>query len=111
MRGEGTKELLDAVWKLLGTLPPAEKIPSDEFAFEEEDTWQFEIFCDENGAFVVTGGLVDLLCRNVVLNNPDSMAYFQRMLKTRGVFKALEERGCQEGDTVVVGDVEFEYIP
>ena len=110
VRGEGTKELLGKVWSLLETLPPAEKIPSDEFAFEEEDTWQFEIFRDENGAYVVTGGLVDLLCRNVVLNNPDSMAYFQRMLKTRGVFKALADMGCKEGDTVVVGEVEFEYV-
>ena len=111
LSGEGTKELLDKVWALLQTLPPAERIPSDEFAFEEEDTWQFEIFRDEAGAYVVVGGLVDLLCRNVVLNNPDSMQYFQRMLKTRGVFKALQSMGCKEGDTVVVGDVEFEFIP
>lgn len=111
LSGEGTKELLDKVWALLQTLPPAERIPSDEFAFEEEDTWQFEIFRDEEGAYVVVGGLVDLLCRNVVLNNPDSMQYFQRMLKTRGVFKALQSMGCKEGDTVVVGDVEFEFIP
>ena len=111
LTGEGTKALLDAVWALLVTLPPAEKIASDEFAFEEEDTWQFEIFRDEEGAFVVVGGLVDLLCRNVVLNNPDSMQYFQRMLKTRGVFQSLAKMGAKEGDTVVVGDVEFEFIP
>lgn len=111
VRGEGTAELLDAIWRLLQTLPPAEKIPSDEFAFEEEDTRQFDIARDGGGAFVVTGGLVDLLCRNVVLNNPDSMAYFHRMLKTRGVFKALADMGCKEGDTVIVGDVEFDYIP
>ena len=71
---------------------------------------QFEIFKDENGAFVVVGGLVDMLCRNVVLSNPDSMAYFQRTLKNRGVFKALEKAGCAAGDTVVVGEVEFDYI-
>ena len=111
LTGEGTKALLDAVWALLVTLPPAEKIASDEFAFEEEDTWQFEIFRDEEGAFVVVGGLVDLLCRNVVHNNPDSMQYFQRMLKTRGVFQSLAKMGAKEGDTVVVGDVEFEFIP
>ena len=33
------------------------------------------------------------------------------MLKTRGVFKALQGMGCKEGDTVVVGDVEFEFVP
>jgi len=39
------------------------------------------------------------------------MAYFHRMLKSRGVFKSLGNMGCKEGDTVIVGDVEFDYIP
>ena len=52
-----------------------------------------------------------MLCRNVVLDKPESMAYFQRTLKRNGVFKELEKQGCKEGDTVVVGDVEFEYVP
>ena len=110
LSGEGAAALLTGIWSLLETLPPAEKIASDEFAFEEADNSQFEIFVDENGAYVVVGGLVDMLCRNVVLNNPDSMAYFQRTLKNRGVFKELEKMGCKAGDTVVVGDVEFDYI-
>ena len=108
--GEGLEELLGALCELLSELPPAERIPADEFDFEETDNTQFEIYRDENGAFVVVGGLVDLLCRNVVLSNPDSMAYFQRVLKLRGVFKELAKCGCAQGDTVVVGDVEFEYI-
>ncbi len=110
IRGEGTDALLAAVAAKLKELPPAERIPADEFEFEEADRTQFEIFVDENGAYVVVGGLVDMLCRNVVLNNPDSMNYFQRVLKLRGVFKELEERGCKAGDTVIVGEVEFEYV-
>ncbi len=110
IRGEGTDHLIAALFDRLAVLPPAERIPADEFVFEEADNTQFEIYLDENGEFVVIGGLVDLLCRNVVLNNPDSMNYFQRVLKLRGVFKALAEMGCKTGDTVVVGDVEFEYV-
>ena len=110
LSGEGTEELVKAIVERLKELPPAEKIPSDEFAFEETDNAQFEIFVDENGAYVIVGGLVDMLCRNVVLNNPDSMNYFQRTLKNRGVFKALEKMGCKPGDTVIVGDVEFDYV-
>ncbi len=110
VRGEGTKELLRAIDEKLKTLPPAERIPADEFVLEEGESLDFEIFVDENGAYVVVGGLVDMLCRNVVLNNPDSMNYFQRVLKLRGVFKALEAAGCKPDDTVVVGDVEFTYI-
>ena len=110
VQGKGTEELVRAIVEKLKTLPPAEKIPADEFSLEEESDLDFEIFTDENGAFVVVGGLVDMLCRNVVLNNPDSMNYFQRVLKLRGVFKALEAAGCKAGDTVVVGEVEFEYV-
>ena len=57
------------------------------------------------------GGLVDMLCRNVVLNKPESMQYFQKVLRLRGVVKKLEEMGCKEGDTVSIGDVEFDFIP
>lgn len=110
LTGEGLEKLLCAVSELLGTLPAAERIPADEFEFAQEDNTQFEIFRDEEGAYVVVGGLADMLCRNVVMNNPDSMAYFQRILKTRGVIKALSEMGCQEGDTVVVGETEFEFV-
>ncbi len=110
LNGEGTEEVVKALFEKLKTLPPAERIPADEIVFEEADNTQYEIFVDENGAFVVVGGLVDMLCRNVVLNNPDSMNYFQRVLKLRGVFKELEKRGCAAGSTVIVGDVEFEYV-
>jgi GTP-binding protein len=52
-----------------------------------------------------------MLCRNVVLNNPDSMQYFQKVLRLRGVIKELSKMGCKEGDTVSIGDVEFDFIP
>lgn len=111
LKGEGCEALVDELARILKTLPPAERIPADEeFEFAQADNTQYEIFKDENGAFVVVGGLVDMLCRNVVLNNPDSMAYFQRVLKLRGVFKELKKAGCNEGDTVIVGDVEFEFV-
>ncbi|MBR7186425.1 MAG: GTPase ObgE [Clostridia bacterium] len=110
LTGTGTEELLRAIAEKLRELPPAERIPSDEFAFETEDNTQYEIFIDENGSYVVVGGLVDMLCRNVVLNNPDSMNYFQRVLKLRGVFKELEKMGCKAGDTVIVGEVEFDFV-
>lgn len=107
--GRGTEELVRAIFEKLKTLPPVERIPADEFIWEEEDNASFEI-AKSGEAFVVTGGLVDMLCRNVLLNKPESMAYFQRTLKTRGVFKALKEAGCNEGDTVIIGDVEFDFV-
>ena len=112
LKGEGTEELLHAIVELLKTLPPQERIPADEdFLLEVDEGLDFEIERGENGEYIVVGGLADMLCRNVVLNNPDSMMYFQRVLKLKGVIKELSKAGCKEGDTVVVGETEFDFIP
>ena len=109
--GEGTRELIEGVLDVLATLPPVEPIrPDEEFTYLPGDNLNFEIYKDEDGVFVVEGGLVDMLCRNVVLNNPDSMQYFQKVLRLRGVIKELSKMGCQEGDTVSIGDVEFDFV-
>ena len=111
--GEGTRELIEGIFEVLDTLPPVEPIRPDEedFEYTASGNLDYEIFRDEDGVYVVVGGLVDMLCRNVVLNNPDSMLYFQKVLRLRGVVKKLSEMGCQEGDTVSIGDVEFDFIP
>jgi GTP-binding protein len=110
--GEGTRALIEGIFSVLDELPPVEPIrPEEEFEYKANDDLSFEIFKDEEGVYVVVGGLVDMLCRNVVLNNPDSMLYFQKVLRLRGVIKELVKMGCQEGDTVSIGDVEFDFVP
>ena len=106
--GEGTKELIEAIFAVLDTLLPAEPIPADEFEYETPNVNEFFIDKDEEeNVWYVTGGLVDMLERNVVLSDPDSMAYFQKVLKDKGVIRELKKRGVAENDTIVVGDVEF----
>lgn len=91
-------------------MPPAEPIPADEFEYERPDINEFEVYKDEEeNVWYVTGGLVDMLERNVVLSDPDSMAYFQKVLKDKGVIKELKRQGVAENDVVVVGGVEFEF--
>ena len=108
--GAGTKELIEGIFEVLDTLPPAEPIPADEFEYERPDVNEFEVYKDEEeNIWYVTGGLVDMLERNVVLSDPDSMAYFQKALKDKGVIKELKKRGVAEDDVVVVGGVEFEF--
>ena len=109
--GEGTEELIVAVNELLKTLPKAEPIAADEnFTYRKSGNLDYEIFVDENGAYVLVGSLVDMLCRNVALNDAESMAYFQKILREKGVITQLKKMGINEKDTVIVGDVEFEFI-
>lgn len=48
---------------------------------------------------------------SVVLNDPDSMSYFQKILREKGVISKLKEMGIKENDTVSIGEVEFDFIP
>ena len=108
--GQGTGELLDACLRVLDTLPPAEPIPADEFEYEKPSVDEFFIDKDEEeNVWYITGGLADMLERNVVLSDPDSMAYFQKVLRDKGVIKALKKRGVAENDVIVLGGVEFEF--
>lgn len=110
--GEGKDALLSGVFDMLETLPPVEPIlPEEEFTYAEEVSDSFGINVIESGVYEVTGGLVDLLSRNVRLDSFQSMAYFQKTLRDKGVISALEKEGCKQGDTVIVGDVEFDYVP
>ena len=59
---------------------------------------------------MVVGPLVDLLARNVVLDDMDSLAYMQKTLRDKGVFKALRAAGIKDGDTVVIGEIEFDFV-
>jgi GTP-binding protein len=111
VNGGGTKELIEGVFEVLKDLPPVEPVESDEsFTYKKSGNLDYEIFVDENGAYVVVGTLVDMLCRNVSLTDPDSMAYFQKILREKGVIAKLNSMGIKDKDTVIVGDVEFDYM-
>lgn len=110
VNGENTELLIKTVFELLQTLPAIEPIEADEqFTYRKDGNLDYEIYIDD-GAYVVVGTLVDMLCRNVALNDPESMAYFQKILREKGVIAKLRAMGIQEKQTVVVGDVEFEFV-
>ncbi len=108
--GENLKELIKCIFDILKDLPPVEPIAHEEFNYETPNTDEFEVYKDEDGVYVVDGPLVDLLTRNVVLNDMDSIAYMQKTLRDKGVIKKLRSLGAKDGDVVVMGDVEFDFI-
>ncbi len=108
--GSGLNELIKSIFEELKTLPPVSRVESDEsFTYRKSGDLGFEIYVD-GGTYVVVGTLVDMLCRNVVLSDPDSMAYFQKILREKGVIAELTKMGVKEGDTVEIGEVEFDFV-
>jgi len=110
INGEGTEVLVKTLVEKLEKLPPAKPMEHEIFEYLKPDYSSFEIVKDEDGAFVVIGSLVDLMIRNVVLDDIDSMAYFQKTIKDKGVIKALRKAGAKDGDVVVVGEIEFDFV-
>ncbi|MDE7440262.1 MAG: GTPase ObgE, partial [Clostridia bacterium] len=110
VNGDGTDKLIECVFNTLKELPPIKRIESDEsFTYTKSGNLGFEIYMDGD-AYVIVGSLVDMLCRNVSLDDPDSMTYFQKILREKGVISKLREMGIKENDTVIVGDVEFDFV-
>lgn len=108
--GEGLQPMLDELVEELSKLPPvAREEVDEEFTYRKSSNLDYEIYLDD-GVYVVVGTLVDMLCRNVTLTDPGSMAYFQKILREKGVISRLKEMGIKEGDTVSIGDIEFDFV-
>ncbi|MDE6059907.1 MAG: GTPase ObgE [Clostridia bacterium] len=108
---DGIDELLKVIKAKVDELPPPARIPiDDDFELEEKADQKFTVSRLPDGSFFVDGGLVDFLIQNVTISSDDSFAFFQKVLKDRGVISELKKRGMKEGDTVIIGDVEFEWV-
>ncbi|MEG2456991.1 MAG: GTPase ObgE [Clostridia bacterium] len=108
---KGLKELLEEMYKQLQSSPVAEPIYVDNnFAFEIFDNQSYEIEREDDGTFVVSGGFIDMLAKNVIISDPESFRYFQKMLIDRGIIDALRLKGAKDGDSIVVADIEFEFV-
>lgn len=106
---QGVDALLSEVIQKLSELPPPQPLEIDDYYEEVPDNASFEVFRGSDGSFIVEGGLIDMLSRNVILSEYESYHYFQKVLEERGVIKALRAAGIKEGDIVRMKDIEFEY--
>ena len=108
----GTQEVVNEIWSMLSELPPitryqAEEIPVE--LFEKKKDSGFTIRVEDGVYFVEAEWLLKILQRTD-LDDYESLQYFQRVLQSSGIIKALEEKGIEEGDTVSIYDLEFDFV-
>ncbi|MBQ9951040.1 MAG: GTPase ObgE [Clostridia bacterium] len=104
------KELMYATIEMLDTCPPAEPFSEEELYDLSDFDSESYVIERENDVYFVTGRAMDHLVNSVNFDNEESLNYFHRSLRRMGVIDALREKGAQEGDTVVVGDMEFDFV-
>ena len=112
---EGVDEVLKEAARMLKEIPiTGLEIADEERYIPEEKRFTYEINIEEgednNKVFVVSGSFVDRLLDAVNLYDMDSLRYFHKVLKNKGVMDELRELGIQDGDMVRLNDFEFEYV-
>lgn len=114
---EGIKEMLFRAAEILEKIPDTPLItidPSTEsehkvFHLEEEPEELFTIR-RENEAFVVDSERIETLIKRTQFTSHDAVLRFARILKNMGVDAELRKRGAVHGQTIRIGDFEFEFV-
>ena len=107
---QGTKQLMRVVAQKLSTLPPVTIYEPEYVApvAEVGDPNALEI--EHLGStWVITGTWLERMVENINFDDYESRNYFDIQLTKSGLYKRLEEMGIQDGDTVDIYDLEFEY--
>ncbi len=107
--GKGVDELMQHVTLMLDEVE-VEPLYTEEDFFVEPETKAAEIEYSKDGeVYMVLGNAVERLVYATDFDDDESLRHFQSVLTQKGVFEKLREMGIEDGDTVRVVDVEFEY--
>lgn len=108
-QNRGFEPLLDEILRLLDEIPELESFEDevDVYSLDPEEPYEILIEDDE---FVVRGPAVDKLLGMVNLDDYESLQFFQRALRKHGIIDALREKGVQDGDTVRMNDISFDFL-
>ncbi len=109
---EGTTNLVNHLAAMLQELPPivkyeAEAVNLDDYVAKEKNSFTIKVIDD---VYIVEGAWLVKILSGVDLDDYESLQYFQRVLTSSGIIDALREKGINEGDTVSIYDIEFDFV-
>ena len=109
--GQGVKELLYAVYDLLQTVDSTPVIFEKEFdpSMMIDETLPYTVERNEEGIYVVEGPRIEKMLGYTNLESEKGFLFFQKFLKGNGILEELEKAGIEEGDTVRMYGLEFDY--
>ena len=114
--GEGIQDMIFRISERLRMLPPITVYESE---VDEREAFlsdlpgggiQDTVIRQENRTFFVEGDWIYNVMGRINFDDYESLNYFQRVLQTSGLFDMLEARGCKDGDTVSIYEIEFDYV-
>ena len=109
--GENVERLLDFVGDKVDEIPKVETeivVEEDLGAYYNDDS-AFEIFKVAKDTFIIEGGKIERIAGVTDERNTEQVIRFQNILKGMGVFEALSQKGIKDGDTIIIGHLEFVF--
>lgn len=108
--GQGVKELLYHVNDLLKTVDRKPVIFEKEFEYQYQgENLPYTVERNEDGIYVVEGPKIEKMLGYTNLDSEKGFDFFQKFLKQSGILADLEKAGIQEGDTVRMYGLVFDY--
>lgn len=112
--GKGLKELLYYVRELLDTVPETpmvfeQEFFPDQFNMTENLPYTVEKSTEEEHTYIVEGPKIEKMLGYTNLESEKGFAFFQKFLKDTGILDELEAAGIEEGDTVRMYGLQFDY--
>ncbi|MCR8746516.1 GTPase ObgE [Romboutsia lituseburensis] len=108
---QGIDDVIAYVTQLLQEAEEIELVSEEEMYrpeldIQEEEGLSVEI---EDGVYVVTGKALRRIMYSVNFDDMESLQFFQNSMENQGVFDKLREMGIEDGDTVRIYELEFEF--
>lgn len=111
--GKGVNELLWYVNSLVKEAPDEiiEFEPEFDVEFMDDPELPFDVSksTEAEHLYIVEGPRIERMLGYTNLESEKGFAFFQRFLKENGILDRLEELGIEEGDTVRLYGLEFDY--
>lgn len=107
----GTKRLMQIVAEKLKSLPPVTIYEPEYVEVIAEPGDPMDVVIEHLGStWVLTGVWLERLTNNINFDDYEARNHFDMLLRKNGIFARLEEMGIQDGDTVDIYDIEFDYL-
>ena len=107
--GEGLPQLMQVASDMLKDYVQEPEETDDTVIYEAKPEVEFTVGHDVDGAYLVKGKGIEKLVAMTNFDNDEGLRRFQHIYRQRGIEDMLKENGIKEGDTVRIGDMEFEF--
>lgn len=109
--GEGVQELVNKMSEMVEKIekPVSEIIVEEDLGAYNNDDSEYEITKASKDTYIIIGGKIGRLAKVTDARNTEQVIRFQNILTGMGVFDRLKAMGVKDGDTIIVGHLEFAY--